>query len=145
VKDYRAELKVARLSDLDRIDTDLDRLTQKRFGKETIEFRQIDARTELRYRSNYVVAGIVIEVSGFTAPGAALTVVLHDGTESKVDVAADGSWKAQLHIAPNRRYVYGWSEDREGGVRKHFRIDVFTQQQEPIAPADFAERRKYEP
>ena len=145
VKDYRAELTVKRLSDVDVINADLDRLSQQRFGRETIEFKRIDATTELRYRSNYVVAAIGIEVSGFTDPGATLTVVLHDGTESNIEVAADGSWKAKFQIAPNHRHVYGWSADKAGGVKKYFRIDVFTQEQEAIAPAEFARMRKYEP
>jgi hypothetical protein len=145
LKDYRAELTVARLSDVDLINADLERLSQQRFGHETIDFKRLDATTELRYRSNYVVAQIGIEISGFTDPGAALTVLLHDGTEHDVEVAADGSWKEKFQIAPNHRYVYGYSTEKAGGMRKYFRIDVFTQEQEPIAPADFARMRRYEP
>jgi predicted RNA-binding Zn ribbon-like protein len=145
LKDYRAELTVARLSDVDLINGDLERLSQQRFGHETIDFKRLDATTELRYRSNYVVAQIGIEISGFTDPGAALTVLLHDGTEHDVEVAADGSWKEKFQIAPNHRYVYGYSTDKAGGMKKYFRIDVFTQQQEPIAPSDFARMRRYEP
>jgi hypothetical protein len=146
VSQFLADLKVATLSDLNAIHADLDRLSRRKFADhERIEFKYLRASADLAYASNYVMAGLEIVLRGITDPHALVSVYLHNGKTAQPEVDPAGRWAVTLKVAPDRRFIYGYTVEKNTDVKKYFRIDIFSQVQQDVGSDEFESLRKREP
>jgi hypothetical protein len=146
---YEAGITLATAEHLERLNAAIAGLAQRRYGRgERIEYRLADARADLTYATTFVTASLEMVLRGETDPMSIVTVYLHDGTRVLPPVDARGKWSIPVTLAPGRRYIYGFSEDRRAPgapTRKHFRISVHTLVAEPLSPGEFETLRARRP
>lgn len=133
VRDYTARFVVDRIQDLNTIHARLTSLAERTRGpggRDRVEFQLREAT--LGYGSNYVVAGIEIVVKGITDPRSRVVLLDSAGKPREVPVQRNGTWSTPVKVAPEQRYIIGYSLNPQTGVRKQFRIDIFTQRQETV-------------
>ncbi len=131
--DYEIAFPVADLKTLVKIQKSLDSAFGDKYGPNGMDFPLVS--TELTYRSNFIAVGAEIVVRGITAPGA--TVHLRLGQQAyRVRSGNDGSWSQVLAVAPNRPFLYGYSEDR-GGAKRFFRLNLLSMREEAISKKTF--------
>lgn len=146
VRDVEAKFTVKKLRDLELIHGKILALRRHRMSDPigTMDFELLNRGVFLRYRSNYITATIEIRVSGETTKGAEVTLELPLGDETFTADPEDGKWSRLVKLRRDRRWIYGYSVDRESGVRKYFRLDVFAQKQESLSAEDYTKLKQKE-
>ncbi len=140
MRDYSARLVLHDAADIRQIEDQLDRLSVEQIAGERTQFALVGAN--LHFRSNYITAALDIVLRGNSTPGATVKIYLDPGSDPVIVKANQyGAWAKQIKIPPDRRYVYGSSEDAASGLKRYFRIDAHTQQQEPLSEEQFKLRQ----
>ncbi|MBI4716889.1 MAG: hypothetical protein HY763_03725 [Planctomycetes bacterium] len=139
VRPVLAEFVVPRLRDVEAIHAQIIALRKRKTKGpiERVDFELLERSAQFRYKSNYIIASLRITLSGLTTPNASVTLLLLDGRSEEFTVGADGRWSREIVMYPNRKWVYGYSVEKESGVTKHFRLNVFTQTQELISKDEY--------
>jgi hypothetical protein len=147
LRDYTVRLVVADLKDIARIEQEVVQAANRPIGR-TGERAQFGlSGVTMDFRGAYVSASIAIEVFGRVDPGSRVFVYPH-GTTSPVEavVNAAGSWNVRVQVREGADYIYGYaSHPRSPNVRKCFRVNIYTRQNEPVIADEFDRLRSQQP
>ncbi|MBN2560470.1 MAG: hypothetical protein JXQ75_06030 [Phycisphaerae bacterium] len=138
VRPVRATFVVKKLRDLEVIHGKILALRKQKQKSaiDQVDFELLACSAQLRYKSNYITAGIKITLSGVTAPNAEVTLDLPTG-KVHFAVGRAGTWSRCIRIRPDCKWIYGHSVEPESGVKKYFRLNVFRQKQELLAKDEY--------
>lgn len=146
-----AKLTANKLTDLNKLYTDIYALREKPRNGAVIDFVLQERKAELGFCSNYAKSEIWTTIRGQTLPCAAVELWLPDGTTTSVQLDEKGHWEFRLRIIQGKNWVYGVSrvaagqQERERPVEKYFRVEVHTSRFEQLTKERFDELRRKEP
>jgi hypothetical protein len=118
-------------------------LRQTAVGGQRVEFRPTDLR--LTYSTDFIEAGVTTEVVGFAESKAEVYILPDPSGDREVLVKEVGptTWRQRYRLSPGQQWIYGYVAPRRDdgtGMRRYFRINIFTQRQENITEAMFRAR-----
>lgn len=140
IRTVQAQVVLDTLADLDKVQADLEELSQTRVRGERIQFTLVGLTPT--YRSNAVAAVATAMVSGVATGGYLIKLYTEPGGEPLRTVAGGGGlWSVRLTSVPDDRFVYGVSLDPAARVApRFFRVNVSTLRQEAVDEDEFLKR-----
>jgi len=137
--DYQVRMVVRDAKALMKLQRDLAALDGRRVG--TARGDLVPKSVTLAYASPYVSADLEFTIYGRAEPGAEVLVYDHAGEPRSATADRSGSWRLPVRIDPDRDFLYGRSTPPGATRAKHFRINVFTRDQEEISERQFERGR----
>lgn len=140
IRTVQASVVIGSLNDLDKIQADLEDLSQTRIRGERVQFSLVGLSAT--YRSNAVAAIATVTISGVASPGFLIKLYAGvGGVPLRTTAGGGGLWSVRLASVPDERFVYGVSLDPSRKVQpRYFRVNVSTLRQEAVEEEEFLGR-----
>lgn len=144
--DYTVDLVVQDFSELAKMDREIRDLDGRPVGPLGERMQLASVHAGLAYRGGFVQAALEITVRGQVDPGSVVFIFDETQTLRQAEVAANGAWSLRVGVAEGRRYIYGYASNAAApGVRRCFRVDIFSRRQQELAADQFDRLRVAEP